>query len=207
MRPKDHKNIIFDLGGVILNIDYQRTIQAFEKLGLSDFAGRYSQAVQSGLFDQYERGEISSAQFRNEIRSAFDSRISDSQIDDAWNSMLLDLPISRLSLLEEISRSHRIVLLSNTNEMHVQSFSNELTNRGLLQRFSETFEKSYYSFEIGMRKPEARIFEYVLSQHGFLAQETLFIDDSIQHIEGAKAIGINSYHLRVDLGERIENLF
>lgn len=207
MRPKDYQNIIFDLGGVILNIDYQLTIRAFEQLGLDDFASRYSQAIQSGLFDQYERGEISSAEFRDQIRLAFNSQIDNRKIDSAWNSMLLDLPISRISLLEELSKSRRIVLLSNTNEIHIDAFSQQLNELGVSERFERVFEKRYYSFEMGMRKPEERIFEYVLAQHDFLAEQTLFIDDSIQHIEGAKALGINTYHLRVNQGEKIEDLF
>ncbi len=207
MLPKDFHNIIFDLGGVILNIDYRLTIQAFGKLGFTNFEDRYSQAVQSGLFDLYERGEISSAQFRNEIRRAFKSRVTDEAIDLAWNAMLLDLPISRISLLERISESKRIALLSNTNEIHIEAFGKQLNELGVSERFGGLFERIHYSFEVGMRKPEARIFEHVLARHGFLAAETLFIDDSVQHIEGARAVGINTYHLRVDRGETIEGLF
>ena len=207
MLPKDFHNIIFDLGGVILNIDYRLTIQAFGKLGFTNFEDRYSQAVQSGLFDLYERGEISSAQFRNEIRRAFKSRVTDEAIDLAWNAMLLDLPISRISLLERISESKRIALLSNTNEIHIEAFGKQLNELGVSVRFGGLFERIHYSFEVGMRKPEARIFEHVLARHGFLAAETLFIDDSVQHIEGARAVGINTYHLRVDRGETIEGLF
>lgn len=207
MLPKDFPNIIFDLGGVILNIDYHRTIDAFGKLGFENFEDRYSQAVQSGLFDQFERGEISPGQFRNEIRNAFNSSVVDEDVDRAWNAMLLDLPLSRLSLLERVAKSKRIVLLSNTNEIHIEAFDKQLNALGASKRFADLFEHVYYSFEIGMRKPEARIFEHVFSQHDFLASETLFIDDSIQHIEGARAVGINTYHLRVVRGETIEDLF
>lgn len=207
MLPKDFPNIIFDLGGVILNIDYHRTIDAFGKLGFENFEDRYSQAVQSGLFDQFERGEISPGQFRKEIRDAFKGTVDDEEVDRAWNAMLLDLPLTRLSLMERIAQSKRIVLLSNTNKIHIDAFDKHLNDLGVSKRFADLFERVYYSFEIGMRKPESRVFEHVISQHDFLASETLFIDDSIQHIEGARAVGLNTYHLQVVRGETIEDLF
>jgi putative hydrolase of the HAD superfamily len=207
MRPIDYKNIIFDLGGVILNIDYQRTISAFQNLGIKDFEAKYSQLQQADLFDEYERGEISSETFRNRIRNVFNSPISDSEIDEAWNAMLMDLPKERLELLKGLTTSKQTTLLSNTNEIHILAFNEIILQQYGLNDLSGYFLKPHYSFEVGMRKPETRIFEYVLMVHGFKAEETLFIDDSIQHIEGARKAGINAYHLRIDKGETILDLF
>ena len=207
MQPKDFQNIIFDLGGVVLNLDYSRTISAFQKLGINNFEASYSQLVQTGLFDEYERGEITSQDFRNGIRKVFDVDLDDSQLDSAWNAMLLDLPFERLELLRKLGERKRIVLLSNTNEIHIHQFNRALYLQHGLENLSSHFQKLYYSYELGMRKPEERIFQHVLNEQGFDPTKTLFIDDSPQHIEGARKVGLNAYHLQVEKGETILNLF
>ncbi|MFM1876714.1 MAG: hypothetical protein RL266_2451 [Bacteroidota bacterium] len=207
MRPKDYQNIIFDFGGVILNLDYQRTISAFRELGLNDFGLSFSQLDQVELFDTFERGQISSDSFRTGLRAAFDREVSDSELDQAWNAMLLDLPAERLHLLERIRSEKRICLLSNTNEIHVESFEAELLASHGLRDLTNVFDKVYYSCRVGMRKPEGRIFRLVLEQQNYDPSKTLFIDDSPQHIEGAKKVGLNTYHLRADKGETILDLF
>lgn len=207
MQPKDFPNIIFDLGGVILNLDYSRTISAFVQLGINDFDASYSQLVQTGLFDDYERGEISSQDFRDGIREVFRVNRTDAEIDSAWNAMLLDLPSERLHLLQQLHASKRIVLLSNTNEIHIRQFNGALKAKYGLSDLSSYFLRLYYSYEVGMRKPEERIFEHVLRDQGFEPSETLFIDDSPQHIEGARRVGLHAYHLQADKGETILDLF
>ena len=207
MTPKEYPNIIFDFGGVILNLDYQRTTTAFQKLGVKDFAESYSQLEQDELFDRFERGEISPSIFRDGLRSAFLNSVSDEQLDRAWNAMLLDLPAVRLELLRKLVSEKRISLLSNTNEIHVESFEAALKRDHGLDDLSGLFEKVYYSCRTGMRKPETRIFEMVLREQGYSASETLFIDDSPQHIEGARKAGLHAYHLRADQGETIHDLF
>jgi hypothetical protein len=117
------RNIIFDLGGVIINLDPAATAKAFVKLGLSDWDNQYSQAKQSGLFDEYDKGKISDAEFRSGLRTFLPENVSDQQIDDAWNAMLLDIPPKRLELLSAVRKDHRIFLLSNTNFIHVKAFS------------------------------------------------------------------------------------
>lgn len=207
MQPKDFKNIIFDFGGVILNLDYQRTIDAFKKQGIPQFEQNYSQLQQTELFDDFERGTISSADFRERLRGAFNTTITDAELDAAWNAMLLDLPAERLQLLEQLRASKNICMLSNTNEIHVACFEADLKKQHGLENLNEFFDHVYYSCRTGMRKPEARIFEMVLKQQNHLPQETLFIDDSPQHIQGAKEVGLQVYHLRADKGETIHDLF
>lgn len=207
MEPKDFKNVIFDLGGVILNIDYHKTTAAFQELGVQDFEAKYSQLQQTDLFDRYERGEMSSSSFRDGIRSVFERSLSDDEIDNAWNAMLLDLPKERLDLLGELASTKRITLLSNTNEIHALAFNKAIQRDHGMKNLSSYFLKLHYSFEVGMRKPETRIFDYVLEFHGFDPTETLFIDDSIQHIEGARKVGLHAHHLRVDKQETILDLF
>ena len=207
MKPSDYKNIIFDFGGVILNLDYQRTIDAFRKLGVEEFDQSYSQLNQSNLFDKFERGEISSSAFRDGLRNAFNETVSDEKLDSAWNAMLLDLPVERLKALDKLHAEKRFSLLSNTNEIHVQAFETELKRKHGLNDLTGYFDTVYYSCRMGMRKPESRIFEFVIKKQDYVPAQTLFIDDSLQHVEGARKVGLNAYHLRADKGETILDLF
>lgn len=189
---KNIKNIIFDLGGVLLNIDYNLCVEAFRKLGIKKFDSLYSKAKQNDLFDHFEEGKISSPDFRNKMRKFLKPNISDQQIDDAWNAMLLDFPQERLEILFSLKKNHKIFLLSNTNEIHIKKFSEILKRSFGWQNLSSVFEKEYFSHQIKMRKPHREIFELVLKENNLIAEETLFIDDSLQHIEGAMKTGINS---------------
>jgi putative hydrolase of the HAD superfamily len=199
------KNIIFDFGGVILNIDYKLTENAFARLGLTDFAGIYSQATQKELFDVFEKGLITPADFRKEVKKYIKQKTSDAQIDEAWNAMLLDLPEERVTLLDKLKKTHRIFLLSNTNEIHFTAFSSYIKNKFKRDVFSEVFEKYYVSHKVNMRKPDAEIFELVVRENDLRKEETLFIDDSIQHIEGARKAGLNALFL--EKGKTILDLF
>lgn len=190
-----YKNIIFDLGGVILNIDYKLTVEAFKKLGLADFDKLYSQANQSSLFDAYEVGKISSEKFIDEMQNIIGMDISKQSIVEAWNAMLLDLPGERVALLNNLKNNYRIFLLSNTNEIHKIAYCNYLKKTFGFNDLSNLFEKQYLSFEIGLRKPHKETFEYVIADAGIIKEETLFIDDSVQHVVGAKEAGIDAFHL------------
>ena len=193
----NYKNIIFDLGGVILNIDYSLTEKAFSKLGISDFKTLFSQAQQTQLFDNYEKGFLTSNNFRTELKKYLQKNISDAEIDSAWNAILLDLPKERIDLLKKLKTTHRTFLLSNTNDIHIETFNQYLQKEFAMPDLSSLFEKEYLSYKIGMRKPDEEIFELVLEENNLIANETLFIDDSIQHVEAAKKLGINAYWLDV----------
>lgn len=200
------KNIIFDLGGVILNINYSLLTEAFSKIGLPHFEAHFSQQQQRSLFDLFEKGLISSRDFRNKLKEHCKLGITDADIDAAWNSMLLDLPKERLEFLIKIKKNYRTFLLSNTNEIHILFIYNYLKETFNISDLNEYFEKVYLSYEVQMRKPDAEIFELVIDQNGLLKEETLFIDDSAQHIERAKSIGIQT--ILLDLKEQdIVNLF
>lgn len=201
------KNIIFDLGGVILNIDYHLTIEAFKKLGFENIDATFTRATQTGLFDQLDRGLITPSKFRDGVRELSGKPLTDQQIDGAWNAMLLDFPTPRMELLAKIHRQNRTYLLSNTNQIHLDVYNQILHKAFGVKDLSCFFEKEYYSHVIHMSKPDAEVFRLILNQNGLRADETLFIDDTEQHIEGARKLGINAYHLRVNEGETIENLF
>ena len=192
------KNIIFDLGGVLLNIDFTLTTQAFEKLGVYKFDAIYSKAGQNPLFDNFESGKYSPEEFRMELKKFLPKEINPMQLDYAWNEMLLDLPPARLELLSTLKNNYRLFLLSNTNAIHIGAYSSYLNKLYGFVDLSHIFEKEYYSFQIGLRKPNVEIFDFVLKENNLIAQETLFIDDSLQHIEGAQKLGLNTFHLKTN---------
>lgn len=198
------RTLIFDLGGVLLNLDYERTANAFRQLGLQHFDDIYTQKQQLGLFDAFDKGMLSPQAFREALRQHFPSPVSDAEIDTAWNAMLLDLPIERLDLLIELRQHYQLLLLSNTNEIHVTAFSAYLQQAHGFSDFSSHFDKWYYSCRMGMRKPDAEIFQRVLTENNLAAADTLFIDDSIQHVEGAMQVGIKSIWL--EKGRTIHDL-
>lgn len=186
------RNIIFDLGGVLLNIDYQLTIDAFKKLGVSNFEGLFTQAVQIDLFDRFDKGVISSAGFREELRRITDLPLTDQQIDSAWNAMLLDMPGKRLAMLDRASKHYRLFLLSNTNTIHYPAYQNYMRQHFGFSDLASLFERQYLSCALGMRKPEVEIFKHIMYEGGLKPEETLFVDDSFQHVEGARRVGLQA---------------
>ena len=192
------KNIIFDLGGVIINLDINKTIQEFNELSKKPFETIYSQLQQTSIFDEFDKGEIAENDFFNELQKALELNIPKENLLFAWNAMLLDFPKQRLDLLKKLKPNYRLFLLSNTNETHVAEFEKSLFNAHGYQNLEAFFEKVYYSCRIGKRKPNTDIFEYLLKTHNLNPHETLFIDDSPQHIEGAIKTGIYAKLLAKD---------
>jgi len=200
---KKCKTIIFDLGAVILNINYQNTIDEFTKLGVNNAATLYSKKVQTNLFNQIETGMISSDEFLKALQKET-KNANINQVEKAWNAMLLDLPEERIQLIEKLKNNYSIYLLSNTNAIHIDAIKKQLGKRKWLA-FCKLFDKMYLSHELGLRKPDVKIFEYILNEQKLKAEEVFFIDDSPQHIASAKKIGIHCHHLLDD--ENIITLF
>lgn len=201
----NYQAIIFDLGGVLLNLDYHKTVNSFEKIGITDVQKLFSQKKQIEIFNQFETGQISPEEFRDFVKSYSDFNLKSEEIDRAWNEMLLDLPVARFQLLQNIAKQKKIFLLSNTNSIHMDWFSKYTDNLLGKNVFFETFEIAYLSHEIKMRKPNAEIFEFVISQNNLNPEKTLFIDDSEQHIVGAQKTGLQTHWLQP--GQDILNLF
>ena len=198
------KSVIFDLGGVIYGVDYHKTINAFKAIGIDRFEEVYAKAGQSDLFNDLEEGKISRAVFVERIKTLSGQDMISSQIFIAWNSMLLGFMPDALTCLKRLSGSYRLFLLSNTNEIHIQ----EIESRVGVEVFSDfcaLFEKVYLSHELGLRKPHPEVFTHIIEEQGLAASETLFIDDSFQHVEGAIKAGLRAYHLRDD--QTIDQLF
>jgi putative hydrolase of the HAD superfamily len=201
------RHIIFDLGGVLLNLDYQASEKAFEALGIADYKQRFSQLQQDTFFDDWETGKISRQEFVTGLqRTAAELALTEAQILDAWNAMLLDFPLRRLQLLQQLRNHYDLFLLSNTNEVHEEAFNKILHEAHGINNIAHFFDKVYYSHRAGMRKPGKEIFLHILNENGLKPEHTLFIDDSPQHIETAKSLGIQTIHL--EKGMTIEdNIF
>jgi FMN phosphatase YigB (HAD superfamily) len=203
MEKKTFDAIIFDLGGVIINLDYQRTINEFKKLGIKNFDEMYTQASQSNLFDDFETGKISSQHFINLLLPFLPVGTSANKVVAAWNAMILDFPKERLDLLDELNTKYRVFLLSNTNDIHLQSVNRSLA-KTTERKLESYFEKVYLSHEIKLRKPHKEIFELVCKEQNLNPSTTLFIDDTIGHVNGANSIGLQGMHL---VNKTIEEFF
>ena len=184
------KNILFDLGGVILNIDYLLTINEFNKLGVKNSEEIFSQFKQASFANDFETGKITENEFYQEIIKVSGVNFDFFQFKKAWNAMLLDLPERRIFLLKKLAEKYRLFLFSNTNQTHYKQFITLVESD-----FNTIFEKTYYSHTFGKRKPDPDSFFTILNENGLKPNETLFVDDSIQHIASAIKIGISTLHL------------
>ncbi len=193
-----------DLGGVILNIDYYKTINAFQKLGIPNFDELYTQAKQEHLFDDYESGKIDSNEFLTRLSEHFNVSRSREEIINAWNAMLLDLPQERLEFLSSLKKKYRTSLLSNTNPIHIECFHEIIKRENNIDSLNPYFDHVHFSSDLGMRKPDPEIFEHVCKLHNYVPSETLFIDDSSQHVNGAKEAGLQAYYLDTEKSNVID---
>jgi glucose-1-phosphatase len=192
---KGIKHIIFDLGGVILNINYQLTYQAFDDLGVKDFTSLYNQFTLNNLFSGLETGHVSTEEFLKEMLEHAPAGTTKQQIIDAWNAMLLDFPLQRLQLLQQLRQHYNLYLLSNTNAIHLDRFNQILQESRGIPSLGSFFDKAYYSHIMGLRKPEKECYQMVIDENGLNPEETLFIDDTEPNITGAQAVGLQTIHL------------
>ena len=201
------KNIILDWGGVITDIDINKSEAAFKKIGLNDFRKHYFMAEQIDFYLLFEKGIMSPEEFRKNLRAYLSFPVSDEDIDEAWAAMLGDTPGDRWDLLHKIKESYRTFLLSNTSILHVESYFEYLQHKFGVRGYHHLFEKVYFSYETGIRKPDAGAFKLVLEENGLVSQETLLIDDSKLNIESARKLDIRVYHLQppVTLTDLFEN--
>lgn len=201
------KNIIFDLGGVVLDIEYKKTLDGFKALGAESLESIFTLTSQVEIFNRLDCGLVSPDVFRDELRRALKLDVSDAEVDHAWNALLLNWNPDRLQLLEKLRRNYRIFLLSNTNIIHSNLYNDWLMNISGGKNLRDYFDKVYYSYEVGQRKPNPEIFGLVLQENGLEPNETLFIDDTLEHIESAKKLGLLTYQIKPREGETIMELF
>lgn len=190
---KNIKSIIFDLGAVVLDIEYELTINAFKDYGIKDFDNVYTQLKQNNLFDDFDRGDISPKDFRDGLRRLTGFNLTDNQIDEAWNALILDFDKTNIDLLNKVKNNYFICLLSNTNAIHTPAYNKLLKPFGY-NHISELFHKTYLSHEIGMRKPEKIIFQHVINDSCLIPNQTFYIDDTEFYLPVAEKFGIITKH-------------
>jgi len=184
--------LIFDFGGVLINLDINQCILNFKHLGVVDVEQYLNNFAQSGFFMQLEKGQISAAEFRNEIRKLTPNELTDSQIDEAWCSFLLEVPEEKLEMLLELRKKFRVLLLSNTNIIHFPNSEKLLfTDKG--RKLSEYFDRCYLSYEMKMAKPDLEIFKNILASENVQGNECLFLDDGLKNTLQAQKLGIQTY--------------
>jgi putative hydrolase of the HAD superfamily len=196
LNNKEIENIIFDLGGVIINLDIDATFQKFSEIFKKEISIQiFTDHGNYNFFKEYEVGKIDSPTFRNHIRELAGFYIEDVKIDEAWNAMLQDIPADRISWIHEATKRYNCVVLSNTNEIHIKHFDkifNKTTPHGFPKNL---FQNIFYSFEIGERKPNTRSFELVLEASGFDPLKTVLFDDLQENLESAKQLGIHTVYV------------
>jgi len=184
--------VLFDLGGVLIDIDYQATENAFVRLGVSDFHEQYTQFQQNQLFDLFEIGKISAQHFINKLLPITQKGTSPNEVVQAWNAMIGGFPDEKIALIERLSKQQRIALLSNTNELHMVQVKRAWEKSSALV-FESLFEQVFLSHEIQQRKPDVATFHWVCQQLEVMPEKVLFIDDSPQHIAGAISAGLQTH--------------
>ncbi len=184
--------VLFDFGGVLIDIKREKCIEAFSQLGFPEVEQYIGNYTQTGFFLDFEKGLISPEDFRNEIRNYSNKNLTDQQLDKAWNAFLIDIPEYKLDLLRKLKKNYRVLLLSNTNIIHfTQKGREEFEKQGL--HLSDYFDKCYLSYELKMAKPQPEIFQYILENEKVKANEVLFLDDGEKNIKVAESLGFHTY--------------
>ncbi|MFC2089729.1 HAD family hydrolase [Bacteroidota bacterium] len=196
--PSNFKSILFDLGGVILDLNVSGTLEAFLNLGFPKELLNYPNNMHTDIFFKYETGKITTAQFRNEIRELSGIDFSDDAFDSAWCMMLGKVPRNRTELLRSLSKNYQLYMLSNTSELHINTFEGMFFDAAGYS-LEEVFTKLFYSHEIGHHKPDPKAFEHVINEAGIQPEETLFLDDNIHNIKAAQELGFHAIHITRNL--------
>ncbi|OXB24669.1 haloacid dehalogenase [Flavobacterium tructae] len=182
--------IIFDFGDIFINLNKQATISGLQKLGLKEWNAELDQ-----LNLLFETGDISTEDFLTGFQKQLPNATTE-QILEAWNAILADFPLYRLEFLQLLSQKYRLFLLSNTDSIHIETFESK-TGISFYSDFYQCFEKVYFSFEIGMRKPNAEVFQYLINKHELSPKRTLFVDDKKENTDSAAALGFHVWNLQV----------
>jgi len=198
------KNILFDLGGVILDINVQATLKKFYEMGFPAQLMQYPHSMKTDLFFKYETGKPSAEEFRNEIRKVSGMNVSDKAFDEAWTAMLLRIPRERCDLLKRLADRYALYMLSNTSDLHTPVFERMFRENAGMEMY-ELFTKIYYSHEIGYHKPDREAWDFVIEDAGIKPGETLFLDDNIHNIKASQELGFQAIHIHerinlLDLG-------
>ena len=201
---KNIKNIVFDLGGVLVDLDFKSTINGLQKAGFTNVKEQLQAFDQDGIFKKFELGEISADEFRASIRKNSSVSLTDEEVDSLWNLMLLEIPREKLELILDLRSKYMVYLLSNTNSIHWDYVcKNAFNYRGF--RMDDYFEETFLSYEMHLAKPDKAIFEKMLNDANLLPEEILFIDDLEANCKAAEEVGIHAHHYHI--GDDLSKIF
>ena len=201
---KNIKNIVFDLGGVLVDLDFKAAINGLQKAGFANVKEQLQTLHQGGIFQKFELGEMTAEEFRTAIRENSTVELTDEEVDKLWNAMLLEIPREKLELILDLRGKYMVYLLSNTNSIHWDYVcKNAFNYRGF--RVNDYFEETFLSYEMHLAKPDKAIFEKVLQDANLLPEETLFIDDSEANCKAAEEVGIHAHHYHI--GDDLSKVF
>ena len=201
---KKIRNIVFDLGGVLVDLDFKAAINGLQEAGFANVKEQLMAFDRGGIFQKFEVGEITADEFRTAIRENSTVTLTDEEVDALWNLMLLEIPREKLELILELRGKYMVYLLSNTNSIHWDYVcKNAFNYRGF--RVEDYFEETFLSYEMHLAKPDKAIFEKVLNDANLLAEETLFIDDSEANCKAAQEVGIHAHHYHI--GDDLSKIF
>ena len=201
---KQIKNIVFDLGGVLVDLDFKAAINGLQQAGFANVKEQLMAFDQGGIFQKFELGEMTADEFRTAIRENSTVTLTDEEIDALWNAMLLEIPREKLELILDLRGKYMVYLLSNTNSIHWDYVcKNAFNYRGF--RVKDYFEETFLSYEMHLAKPDKAIFEKVLQDANLLPEETLFIDDSEANCKAAEEVGIHTHHYHI--GDDLSKIF
>ncbi len=189
------KIILFDLGGVIINLYPERTFRAFANLAKTSEEEVLMIYEDAEYFKHHEKGLIDDELFRDKLRKSLTIIIADNELDSAWNAMLGEIPSDRIATIEQLKKGYKCMVLSNTNSIHEQHFHQQLSSKHGLSHLSELFDQVFFSHEINERKPEVEVFEIIVDRCGVQPNEILFLDDSELNVEMAERVGMHGLHI------------
>ena len=187
--------LIFDLGNVIVDIDYQHSLELIKKELPENHHDKTDLFYLTDFHKKYEKGEIDSAKFRNEVRTYFEQDWSDEKVDDLWNSLLKEIPKERIDLISRLKDNYKLGILSNTNEIHIDAVYKMLNQNFALENFDSLFNHVFLSHEMGLSKPSAEIYHTMVNQLGTKPERVVFFDDLEANVKGAASIGIHAVHV------------
>lgn len=201
---KNIKNIVFDLGGVLIDLDFKGAINGLENAGFTKVKEQLQAFDREGIFQKFELGEMTADEFRDSIRENSNMSLTNDEVDALWNLMLLEIPREKLELILDLRGKYMVYLLSNTNSIHWGYICKNAFNYRSF-RVSDYFEETFLSFEMHLAKPDKAIFEKMLEDANLLPEETLFIDDSEANCKAAEEVGIHAHHYQI--GEDLKEIF
>jgi len=190
--------LIFDLGNVIIDIDYAFTINKLKNLLPDDKHKLTDNFFPAKFHKDFEKGFISAQEFRNEVRNYFQEDWSDVLIDELWNSLLKNIPLERIDLIKELGKDFGLAVLSNTNSLHVDKLGQILLEDTGEASLDIIFDRVFFSHEMGMSKPDEEIYKSVIQELGVQPERTLFFDDLLENLNGAKKVGLQTFHINHD---------